>query len=126
MHTRRTLYLDPSTWDLTLDETGQIAVAREDYATMQSVSNEVRLWTNDAYFQAERGIPYVPLELGQPSENTVELRSYVRTAAGRVEDVREIRSVEITSFDVKTRTLSGSVTFTTIGGAQSAAITTYF
>lgn len=126
MHTRRTLHLDPATWDLTLDEAGQIEVDRGDYATMQSVANEARLWTNDSYFQAERGIPYLPLELGMSPTDTVALRSYVQQAAARVEDVREIRAVDIAAFDPTTRTLSGSVTFTTTGGAINAAVTTYF
>ena len=54
-HTRKTLLLD-SNWDLCLDKAGRIAVAEGPYATAQAVANECRLFTDDAYFEPQRGI----------------------------------------------------------------------
>ena len=63
-HTRKTLLLDKD-WDLTLDKSGRIAVADGPYATAQNVANECRLFTDDACFDTERGIPYYVIALGQ-------------------------------------------------------------
>ena len=45
-------------WDIQLDASGNIAVTTGDYAVAQNVSNAVRLFTNDAYYDPDRGIPH--------------------------------------------------------------------
>lgn len=112
-HTRRTLLLNKDSWDITLDGTGRIALAREEYATAQNVANESRLFTEDAYFIQERGIPHFLAELGRRI-NAPVLRSYLRRAALQVSDVDEVLSVEITEFDPATRKLGGNTSFSTV------------
>jgi len=124
MHTRRTLTLN-SAWDLTLDGTGRIALTGDDMATAQNVANEARLFTNDAYFIQDQGIPHFIVELGQQVSKSV-LRSYLREAALRVSDVQEVLSVDITDLDPETRNLSGDIQFTTVEGQINGAIRTYF
>lgn len=125
MHTRRTLQLDHARWDITLDGTGRIALAVDDAATAQNVANEARLFTNDAYFDQDRGIPHFAVELGQRVHNAL-LRSHLRRAALRVPDVKDVLSVEITGFDQKNRELSGDIRFTTVAGAADTALASYF
>jgi hypothetical protein len=60
-----TLYLDPETWDLTLDASRNIALAFAPYERAQSVANACRLWRGEAPFNADRGIPYQDQVLGQ-------------------------------------------------------------
>jgi hypothetical protein len=60
-----TLYLDPDTWDLTLDATRSIALATAPYEQAQSVANACRLWRGEAPFNTDRGIPYETQVLGQ-------------------------------------------------------------
>lgn len=123
-HTRRTLLLTKD-WDITLDGVGRIALTGGDNATAQNVSNEARLFTEDAYFIQDQGIPHFIIELGRRVSASV-LRSYLRRAALLVPDVREVLSVQITSFDPKTRTLTGDIQFTTVEGISNGAIRTYF
>ena len=58
MHTRRTLTLTPK-WDICLDPSGYIALTNGAIATAQNVANEARLFTNDAYFQQDKGTPFM-------------------------------------------------------------------
>lgn len=136
-HTRRTLLLDRKKWDLTLNGSGRIAVTRDDYATAQSVANEARLFTADAYFIQDQGIPHFTVELGRRVNNAV-LRSYLRRAALRVPDVKEVLSVRLNPLGdvdaqgdgrpdiLKARTLSGDILFRTVEGEQHGAIRTDF
>lgn len=124
-HTRRTLLLDRETWDVTLDGSGRIALSGDEHATAQNVANEARLFTADAYFIQDQGIPHFIATLGRRVNNAV-LRSYLRRAALRVPDVKGVLSVQITGFDPVTRTLTGDIQFTTVEGAENGAIRTYF
>lgn len=125
-HTRRTLNLDRMMWDLTLNDVGLIELVSGEYATAQNVANEVRLFTDDAYFIQDKGIPHFTVELGRRASTTAVLHSYVRKAALRVEDVNEIISINISHFDPTTRVLAGDITFGTKEGKRNAPITTYF
>ena len=124
-HTRRTFLLDRKTWDITLDGVGRITLAGDDYATAQNVANEARLFTQDAYFTQDQGVPHYLISLGRRTNASV-LRSHLCRAALRVPDVKEVLAVEINSFNPKSRTLTGDIRFTTIKGAQNGAIQTYF
>lgn len=109
-HTRKTLMLD-SSWDLCLDKAGRIAVADGAYATAQNVANECRLFTNDAYFETERGIPYYLVALGKKLSPSV-LRARLRDAAMLVEDVEDVTEVVLESLDTETRRVTGEIQFT--------------
>ena len=125
-HTRRSLELVKETWDITLDSSGLIKLAGDEYATAQNVANEARLFLNDAYFRQAQGIPHFNVELGIKYSESIILRTYLLRAAGRVRDVDEVLSVDVQEFDPVTRTLSGSITFNTVEGLMKQAITTYF
>lgn len=60
-----TLYLDPDSWDLTLDASRNIALAVAPYERAQTVANACRLWRGEAPFNLNRGIPYETEVLGQ-------------------------------------------------------------
>ena len=109
-HTRKTLLLDQQ-WDLTLDKSGRIAVAEGAYATAQNVANECRLFTQDAYFEPDRGIPYYLIALGRKLSPSV-LRARLRDAAYLVEDVEDVTDVVLESLDTETRRVTGEIQFT--------------
>ena len=117
-HTRKTLLLD-SNWDLCLDKAGRIAVADGAYATAQNVANECRLFTNDAYFETERGIPYYLVALGQKLSPSV-LRARLRDAALLVEDVEDVTDVVLESLDTETRRVTGEIQFTSVEGENAS------
>jgi hypothetical protein len=106
----RTLALDPKNWDLRLDTSGHLALHAGALAISQNVANQARLFSNDAYFIQDQGIPHFLIDLGR-SLNTPLLRSYLRRAALKVPEVKEVLEVEISGFDPETRRLSGKITF---------------
>lgn len=118
-HTRKTLLLNGD-WDLTLDKSGRIAVAEGAYATAQAVANECRLFTQDAYFEPDRGIPYYLIALGKKLSPSV-LRARLRDAAYLVEDVEDVTDVVLESLDTETRRVTGEIKFTS-KEAESAAV----
>lgn len=108
-----TLLLD-NNWDLTVNGSGNIATVSDAYAVAQNVANAVRLFTNDAYFDADRGIPHFDIELGHRPPIAV-LRTRILQAARAVDGVADA-SVEFTG--VTDRTLSGEITLTTTTGER--------
>ena len=117
-HTRKTLLLNQQ-WDLTLDKSGRIAVAEGAYATAQAVANECRLFTDDAYFEPSRGIPYYLIALGRKLSPSV-LRARLRDAAYLVEDVEDVTDVVLESLDTETRRVTGEIQFTSKEGEDAA------
>lgn len=135
-HTTYTLRLDPD-WDIILDGTGGIAVSGGKraadsaadlstansansgaaLATAQNVANECRLFTEDAYLARDKGIPHFLVELGQRQPESV-LRSSLRRAALRVPDVAEVTGIALKN--AETRTLTGTIQFTTVAGEHVA------
>lgn len=109
-HTRKSLLLDGN-WDLSLDIHGNIAISLGAYTTAQNVANECRLFTDDAYFDTERGIPYFLIALGKDVSPSV-LMARLREAALLVEDVDTVNNVQLDSLDTETRRLTGTITFT--------------
>ena len=81
-----TLLLDTDAWDLTLDSGGNIATGTGSYAIAQNVANAVRLFTNDAWYAPDEGIPHFMVELGTLPEQSV-VRSRVTQAALGVDGV---------------------------------------
>ena len=122
-HTRRTLLLTKD-WDLTLDGTGRIALTGNDYATAQNGANEARLFTEDAYFIQDKGIPHFLFNLGRRVNGSV-LRAYLRRAALSVPDVKEVLEVEVLDFDPKERRLTGDIQFSTVEDNNGAILTSF-
>lgn len=114
-HTRKTLLLSNPGWDIMLDSGGRIVVSEGNYATAQNVANECRLFSQDAYFDQERGIPYFDIALGKTPAPSV-LRGRLRKAAMLVDDVKEVTAITLDSFDTEKRILSGEIQFTSKEG----------
>ena len=117
-HTRKTLLLNKD-WDLCLDKAGRIAIAEGAYATAQAVANECRLFTDDAYFEPGRGIPYYLIALGRKLSPSV-LRARLRDAAMLVEDVEDVTEVVLESLDTETRRVTGEIQFTSWEGENAS------
>lgn len=102
-------------WDICLDSSGNIAVAIDAYAIAQNVANAVRLFTDDAYYFPQDGIPHFGIELGKNAKELVLLRSRLIRAALAVEGVA---AATITNLGVnrETRAVTGTITLTTMQG----------
>ena len=108
-----TLLLSES-WDITVDESGDIATSTGPYSIAQNVANAVRLFTNDAYFDADKGIPHFEIELGHLPPMSV-LRTRILAAALGVSGVADA-VVNFTSYT--DRLLTGEILITTTEGER--------
>ena len=118
--TAHTLYLNPDSWDITLDSSGRIARSTQAYAIAQNVANAVRLFTNEAFFAMDEGIPHFEIELGYTRPALSVLRARMREAALNVEGVLD---AQITLDDVQDRKLTGEILLTVADGDKSTKIT---
>lgn len=118
--TAHTLYLLPDSWDITLDSSGRIARSTQAYAIAQNVANAVRLFTGEAFFAMDEGIPHFDIELGKTRPALSVLRARMREAALNVEGVLD---AQITLDDVQERTLTGEILLTVADGDKSTKIT---
>lgn len=118
--TAHTLYLRPDTWDITLDSSGRIARSTQAYAIAQNVANAVRLFTGEAFFAMDEGIPHFDIELGKTRPALSVLRARMREAALNVEGVLD---AQITLDDVQDRKLMGEILLTVADGDKSTKIT---
>ena len=115
-----TLYLTPDNWDITLDSSGRLQTSANAYAIAQNVANAVRLFTNEAYFAMDEGIPHFEIELGFTRPALSVLRARMREAALNVEGVLD---AQITLDDVQERKLTGEILLTVASGDKSTKIT---
>jgi len=113
-HTAFTLALNDS-WDIDLDEGGNLKLYRDKKAVLQNVANECRLFKYDAYFRYEEGIDWGADQLGKKAREILVV-SRLREAAELVDDVESVDSVELDEFNPDTRTLKGTITVTTKWG----------
>ena len=118
--TAHTLYLQPDSWDITLDSSGRIARSTQAYAIAQNVANAVRLFTGEAFFAQDEGIPHFDIELGKTRPALSVLRARMREAALNVEGVLD---AQITLDDVQDRKLTGEILLTVADGDKSTKIT---
>ncbi len=109
----RTLLLDAQ-WDLTVDAGGNIATVSDAYAIAQNVANAVRLFTDDAYFDRDRGIPHFQIELGHKPPYSI-LRTRILQAARAVEGVADAT----VTFDRDERKLGGEILLTLTDGTTA-------
>ena len=118
--TAHTLYLNPDSWDITLDSSGRIARSTQAYAIAQNVANAVRLFTGEAFFAMDEGIPHFDIELGKTRPALSVLRARMREAALNVKGVLD---AQITLDDVQERKLPGEILLTVADGDKSSKIT---
>lgn len=118
--TAHTLYLNPDSWDITLDSSGRIARSTQAYAIAQNVANAVRLFTGEAFFAMDEGIPHFDIELGKTRPALSVLRARMREAALNVKGVLD---AQITLDDVQERKLTGEILLTVADGDKSSKIT---
>lgn len=115
-----TLTLDAD-WDLSLTPDGRIATSAGDYAVAQNVANAVRLFTDDAYYDPDRGIPHFAITLGRKPSMSV-FRAVVRQAALGVDGVKaaDVKDIQLVRKDTSSpagdaitpRTLTGDIQLT--------------
>ena len=102
-----TLYLNPKTWDLMLDDRGNIAYAKDPYSKAQDVASAARLFKGELFYDEAKGIPYFDETLGK-KQSLALYRYRLEQATLTVPGV--ISSSVTISGDV--RNVTGNITFT--------------
>jgi hypothetical protein len=54
----QTLLLDRTTWDLTLDANGDLAIASDPYSIIQDVASACRVFLGEVWFDTTQGVTY--------------------------------------------------------------------
>lgn len=110
----KTLLLDPATWDLVLDASGNWAVASEPYSIAQDVASACRLFLGELYYDNEKGVPYFDILGQQPS--TAFINAQLELAALTVPGVVTAKAY-ITGF--ANRELTGQIQVTDYNGTTT-------
>lgn len=114
------LSLDNATWDLYLDETGNIATVGEaDFPALlsQRITHRLQTFKGECFLDREIGVPYYE-EILKKNPDLGRIRSLLSSVISSVDGVDKILSLDL-SFDRKTRLLS--VTFRVLGQDGSIA-----
>lgn len=115
-----TLYLTFDNWDITLDSSGRLQTSANAYAIAQNVANAVRLFTGEAFFAMDEGIPHFEIELGYTRPALSVLRARIREAALNVEGVLD---AAVNLDGVRDRKLTGEILLTVADEDKSSKIT---
>lgn len=109
-----TLYLDKK-WDISVDDAGNIATTKGAYAVAQNAANRIRLFTDDAYFNATQGIPHFDIELGKrPDVSESMLVNRIKKAVMSISGTTGCEPV--LEYDDDGRLVGGNVVITLEGG----------
>lgn len=108
----KTLLLDRTAWDLTLDAQRNIAVASNPYSLAQDAASAIRLFRGELWYDTAKGVPYFENILGQaPSVPFMKAR-YVAAALS----VPETKTARCFLNGVVQRRLTGQVQLTSLSG----------
>lgn len=112
-----TLYLDPVTWDLVLDTSGNIALASDPYSLAQDAACACRTFLGEVYYNTSIGIPYWQQILGH-----LPTLQYVKSQlAAAAETVPGVMSAQVFITSFVNRKISGQVQVTDSAGEVTAA-----
>lgn len=99
-----TLLLDQN-WDLSLDGNGNLATVSGAYGIAQNVANAIRLFTNDAYYDPEKGIPHFTVDLKKAPQESVIRSRFIDAAL----TVSGVKNAEIAALALVNRNLTGEI-----------------
>lgn len=112
-----TLLLDRSTWDLTLNAAGDMAVASNPYSLAQDAASVIKTFAGEVYWDTTLGLPWLTSILGK-NPSISQLRAYFIAAAMTVPDVASAKCY-LTA--VSGRRVSGQVQVTSASTGQTSA-----
>lgn len=116
--TYRTMQLDTSTWDLTLDGNGSIAIADESYSVAQDVASACLVFFGECYYDNTLGIPWETDVLGKrPTPSYVAQK--LQTEAKKLPIVDQ--AIANVFFDKNTRRMRGTIRVTDVNGNVAQA-----
>jgi hypothetical protein len=112
-----TLYLDPQTWDLALDASGNIALAGEPYSLAQDACSAIRTFLGEVYYDTTLGVPYWTQIIGH-----LPTLQYVKAQlAAAAETVPGVTSAQVFITGFTNRAVTGQCQITDSAGNVTAA-----
>lgn len=110
------LLLNTYTWDITLDDKGNLAVVENPYAVTQDVACACSTFAGEVWYDITLGVPYFEKILGhQPGSNIVQ--SYLEKQALTLNHVKQATATVIKNNT--TRASSGVITIVDTNGTTS-------
>lgn len=117
--TYRTLQLDTASWDLTLDGSGNLAIANDSYAVAQDVASACLVFSGECYYDNTLGIPWKTDVLGKkPSAGYIAQKMQAEALKLPIVD----QALASVFFDKNTRSIRGAIRVTDINGNEAQAI----
>lgn len=118
-----TLLLDQTTWDLTLDADGNIALASDPYSVAQDVASAIRLFAGELWYNTAKGVPYLARILGRFPPISLMKAEFEKAAL----TVPGVVGAQCAITALRNRTVTGTVTIefstTTVTTAGGGAVT---
>ncbi len=114
----KTLFLDPATWDLSLDSGGGIAVATSSYSLAQDAASAIRTFQGECYYDTSLGLPYWAQILNNGQASVALVKAQFVAAALTVPGVVSAR---VFFSGLSGRNLTGQVQVTDSSGTVSTA-----
>ncbi|WP_023640353.1 hypothetical protein [Dickeya zeae] len=111
--TYKTMQLDTSNWDLTLDGSGNLAIADGSYAVAQDVASACLVFSGECYYDNTLGVPWKEEVLGKrPTPGYVAQK--MQTEAKKLPIVDQ--ALASVFFDKNTRRMRGTIRVTDTDG----------
>lgn len=107
-----TLLLDQATWDLTLDASGNMAVASNPYSIAQDAGSALKLFRGELWYDTTKGIPYFEQVLGSQPPVAFLKAKFVTAALSVPETVHAAAFIDA----ITARKVNGQVQVTTNSG----------
>lgn len=104
-------------WDIQLDSHGRLKECTGAYAIAQHAANAIKLFTNDAYYEPEKGIPHFVIDLGRKLHPAI-IRSRYEGAAKSIAGVAAAKMNDL-ELD-KDRRMTCSMTLYLIDGNEAS------
>lgn len=115
-----TLLLNASTWDLSLDNNGNIAVAAEPYSLAQDAASAILTYLGECWWDTSIGVPYITQVFNNSNLSLSLLRQLLIDAA--LSASSDIASAQVFFTGFSNRSLSGQVQIISTTGNLSAAV----
>lgn len=109
------MFLNPSSWDLVVDRSGDIAVCLDPYSQAQDAASAIKTFVGEVYYDTTLGIPYWTQILGKFPPASL-MKAYFVKAALTVPGVIKARCF---LGGLENRTLRGQVQITNTAGLPS-------
>lgn len=119
----KTMFLNPATWDLAKDASGNIAAAADPYALAQNAASAIKMFLGEQWYNTTLGVPYLTANgRRQILARPLNVSLMKATLAAVAETVTGVSRAEVFITAVADRNVRGQVQVTNSSGTTTAAL----